>query len=67
MISCPLEKLRYEIETASHATPVATLRDSTNNEWHPAQKCLESLGQPCNYFNWLPTYRGLLKLSPSSF
>ncbi|GFV03884.1 hypothetical protein TNCV_4694431 [Trichonephila clavipes] len=26
-----LEKLRYETETASHAIPVVTLRDVTNN------------------------------------
>ncbi|GFW64269.1 hypothetical protein TNCV_2415191 [Trichonephila clavipes] len=44
--SCPQEtvhtrELRYEIETASHAIPVATLRDVTNNVRQRAQKCLE--------------------------
>ncbi|GFV66376.1 hypothetical protein TNCV_1478401 [Trichonephila clavipes] len=32
------KKLRYAIETASHAIPVDALRDDTNNVRHRAQK-----------------------------
>ncbi|GFT49358.1 hypothetical protein TNCV_4583281 [Trichonephila clavipes] len=39
--SCSLEKLRYEMETANHAIPVATLKDVTSIVRHWAQQCLE--------------------------